>query len=78
MKVMVIHGKNDTIVPYSCGEEILQRIPWAQAVEVGESPGQVPNLDFGHQWSEYFDIKVWHDVVEEFMTDNKPRHVARL
>lgn len=78
MKVMVIHGKKDVIVPYSCGEEILQRIPWAHMVEVGSLPGQVPDLDFGHQWSEYFDIQVWHDVVEGFMADAKPSHTARL
>lgn len=52
-------------------------------VEVGCTPGQVPNLDFGHHWFEYFDIQVWHDVVERFMGEVKVEtppggYIARL
>lgn len=64
---LVVHGKVDETVPYYCGEEILRRIPWAKMVEVGPSPGQVPDLDFGHHWFEYFDVQVWDDVVERFL-----------
>lgn len=83
MQVLVIHGKEDRIVPNYCGDEILQRIPWAKMVEVGCTPGQVPNLDFGHHWFEYFDIQVWHDVVERFMGEVKVEtppggYIARL
>ncbi|KAG5645063.1 hypothetical protein DXG03_007153 [Asterophora parasitica] len=68
---LVIHGEADEVVPYYCGLEILQRIPWAREVEIGDAPGQVKNYAFGHHWHEYFDIKVWHDVVEGFLGEPK-------
>lgn len=49
-------------------QEILNYIPQARFVETGRLPGQVPSLDFGHFWYEYFDIQVWHDVINNFMT----------
>ncbi|ESK91382.1 3-oxoadipate enol-lactonase [Moniliophthora roreri MCA 2997] len=70
IKFLVIHGKNDTIVPYSCGEELLKRIPWACAVEIGTRPGQIPNLAFGHHWFEYFPVQIWVNVIESFLRDS--------
>lgn len=68
IQFLVIHGELDEIVPFSCGQEILRRIPCARMVEIGKRPGQVENYAFGHHWFEYFDIRVWHDVVETFLT----------
>jgi pimeloyl-ACP methyl ester carboxylesterase len=67
IQFLVIHGDLDAIVPPSCGQEILQRIPWAKRLEVGSRPGTVEHIHFGHQWFEYFDVRVWHDVVEKFL-----------
>ncbi|KAF9469292.1 Alpha/Beta hydrolase protein [Collybia nuda] len=83
MQFLIIHGKEDKIVPSYCGEEILQRIPWAKTVKVGQSPGEIPSLDFGHIWFEYFDIQVWYDVVNEFLKEGEARtppggYIARL
>ncbi|KAJ7461572.1 Alpha/Beta hydrolase protein [Mycena latifolia] len=75
IQFLVIHGNLDAIVPPYCGQEILQRIPWAKPVEIGTHPGAVENLDFGHCWFEYFDVQVWHDVIEKFLTSP---HLARL
>ncbi|KAJ7161489.1 Alpha/Beta hydrolase protein [Mycena crocata] len=75
MQFLVIHGDLDAIVPPYCGQEILKRIPWARSVEIGNQPGQVESLNFGHHWFEYFDIQVWHDVVEKFIG---ARQLARL
>lgn len=36
-------------------------------MEVGVQPGQIPDLDFGHHWWEYFDESVWRDVVDVFV-----------
>lgn len=47
----------------------MKRIPWARFIEEGNEPGQVPTLSFGHNWYEYFDAKVWQDVVDNFMKD---------
>ncbi|KXN92265.1 hypothetical protein AN958_08718 [Leucoagaricus sp. SymC.cos] len=65
--LLVIHGENDSVVPFFCNREILALIPHARAVGIGNARGQVPSLKFGHQWFEYFDVKVWVGVVEEFM-----------
>ncbi|KAF8891233.1 hypothetical protein BD779DRAFT_1670876 [Infundibulicybe gibba] len=70
MQFLVIHGELDAIVPPSCGQEILRRIPRAKSIEVGGRPGQVEHLNFGHHWYEYFDIQVWDDVVEYFLEPN--------
>ncbi|KAJ7940171.1 Alpha/Beta hydrolase protein [Mycena leptocephala] len=75
IQFLVIHGDLDAVVPPYCGQEILQRIPWARPVEVGTQPGAVESLDFGHHWFEYFDVPVWHDVVENFLAST---HLARL
>ncbi|KAF8891232.1 Alpha/Beta hydrolase protein [Infundibulicybe gibba] len=75
IQVMVIHGQLDQVIPPDCGVGILKRIPWAKSIEVGDQPGQVPTMAFGHQWYEYFDAQVWHDVVDVFMK-NKGAHVA--
>ncbi|KAJ7603421.1 Alpha/Beta hydrolase protein [Roridomyces roridus] len=63
-KVLIIHGSQDQVIPFRCAQEMLQRIPGAHFVETGNKPGQVPHLAFGHQWFEYFDLGVWHNVVD--------------
>jgi len=75
MQFLVIHGDLDAIVPPYCGQEILRRIPWARPVEIGTHPGAVETLEFGHHWFEYFDVRVWHDVVEKFLAST---YLARL
>lgn len=75
--ILVIHGKLDEIVPFSSSEEIVLRMPQAQRVVIGSRPGQIPNLSFGHHWFEYFDVQVWHDVVETFLATGGRRE-ARL
>lgn len=67
IKVLVIHGKLDGIVPFSYSNDILRHIPWAKRIEVGMQPGQVEHLDFGHNWFEYFDSNVWCEVIERFI-----------
>ncbi|TFK42369.1 Alpha/Beta hydrolase protein [Crucibulum laeve] len=67
VQIMVIHGHLDQVIPYHCGEDILKRIPWAQRPETGNQPGQIPSFDFGHYWYEYFDVQVWHHVVDQFL-----------
>ncbi|KAJ7685619.1 Alpha/Beta hydrolase protein [Mycena polygramma] len=77
MQFLVIHGDLDAIVPPYCGQEILERIPWARSAGIGPARGAVESRDFGHHWFEYFDIRVWHDVVENFLAF-EPTHLARL
>ncbi|KAG5722141.1 putative aminoacrylate hydrolase RutD [Termitomyces sp. T112] len=77
IQFLIIHGELDEVVPFYCGQEILRRIPWARLVEIGNHPGQVENYGFGHHWFEYFDIRVWHDVVETFLA-NPGANSARL
>ncbi|TFK30094.1 alpha/beta-hydrolase [Coprinopsis marcescibilis] len=69
IKVLVLHGELDQVLPFSSSRQVLKRIPWAKDVEVGGKPGQVPSLAFGHQWFEYFDIAVWKNVIEMFLND---------
>ncbi|KAJ6498304.1 Alpha/Beta hydrolase protein [Mycena vulgaris] len=64
VRVLVIHGHQDQVIPFRCAEDILRRIPGARFVEPGIKPGQVPSLAFGHHWFEYFDLNVWYNVVE--------------
>ncbi|KAJ2933780.1 hypothetical protein H1R20_g3304, partial [Candolleomyces eurysporus] len=79
-KIMVIHGKLDEVLPYSASRVILERMPWAKDVEVGDKPGQIPSLDFGHQWFEYFDIEAWTNVFELFLNEPPAQssNLARL
>ncbi|KAJ7917535.1 Alpha/Beta hydrolase protein [Mycena leptocephala] len=62
--VLVIHGQQDQVIPFRCAEEMQQRIAGARFVELGNKPGQVPSLAFGHQWFEYFDLNVWYNVID--------------
>ncbi|KAF8077746.1 Alpha/Beta hydrolase protein [Lyophyllum atratum] len=78
MKVMVIHGTMDQVIPIRCGEDIAKRIHGVTFVQKGTQPGQVPSLDFGHFWYEYFDIKVWNAVVNVFINDAPPPMTHRL
>ncbi|KAF8643810.1 hypothetical protein AX16_008828 [Volvariella volvacea WC 439] len=72
-KILVIHGELDLVLPFSGALEIMQKLPQAKFVNIGPHPGQVPHLQFGHHWFEYFDIKVWHDVVTRFLLDSGGR-----
>lgn len=65
---LVIHGTLDMMVPYSCSEEILEKIPWARRVEVGTAPGQIDHLAFGHQWFGYFEADRWREVFDVFLS----------
>ena len=56
-------------MPYGKCEEILGALPHADMVKVGEKRGQVPSLEFGHGWFEYFRVEVWMGVLEAFMDD---------
>lgn len=67
-----MHGKTDLLVPYAKCEEILGALPHAHMVEVGEKRGQVPSLEFGHGWFEYFGVEVWMGVLEVFMEGGVP------
>ncbi|EFI28338.1 hypothetical protein CC1G_13868 [Coprinopsis cinerea okayama7 len=67
IQILVLHGQLDQVIPPYCGQEILESIPWARKIEVGDKEGQVPSLDFGHYWFEYFDARVWHDVIHTFL-----------
>lgn len=64
---MIIHGELDQILPFSNVQEFLRLIPWARVVSVGDAPGSVPALRFGHDWVEYFDPQVWCSVFEAFL-----------
>ncbi|KAJ7696513.1 Alpha/Beta hydrolase protein [Mycena rosella] len=64
IRVLVIHGQHDQVIPFRCSQEMLRRIPGARFVELGNKPGQVPSLAFGHHWFEYFDLSVWYNVVD--------------
>jgi hypothetical protein len=68
-KILVIHGKLDEVLEYSASRVILERVAWAKDVEVGNKSGQIPSLDFGHQWFEYFDIDIWRNVFEVFLNE---------
>ncbi|KXN92264.1 Putative aminoacrylate hydrolase RutD [Leucoagaricus sp. SymC.cos] len=67
IRVLVIHGQLDQVIPFSCAEDIISRIPQARLVGEGSQFGHVPTLKFGHLWYEYFDPQVWHDVLHAFM-----------
>ncbi|KAF9443345.1 alpha/beta-hydrolase [Macrolepiota fuliginosa MF-IS2] len=67
IQVLIIHGQLDQVIPFSCGQDIMKRIPWARVIEEGSQPGKVPTLKFGHLWYEYFDPQIWCDVLHEFV-----------
>ncbi|KAJ2935756.1 hypothetical protein H1R20_g1339, partial [Candolleomyces eurysporus] len=76
VQILVVHGKLDQVIPYHCGEEIVKNIPRARFVEVGPDPGQVPSLDYGHYWYEYFDISNWYDVMHSFVSTIPELHAV--
>jgi len=67
-QVLIIHGKLDQVVPFSSAQSMFEKMPRSRMVEVGNLPGQVPDLDFGHNWFEYFDMRVWDDVFRQFLS----------
>ncbi|KAI5893667.1 alpha/beta-hydrolase [Schizophyllum commune H4-8] len=67
IQFLVIHGTLDSIVPYSCSEEIIEKIPWARRVQTGRDPGEIEHLEFGHQWYGYFDVERWRQVFDVFL-----------
>lgn len=76
ISILVIHGQNDQVIPFSCSTDILSLIPHAKAVAIGSARGEVPDLKFGHLWYEYFDITVWVGVFEEFMKSGDRKSVV--
>jgi fermentation-respiration switch protein FrsA (DUF1100 family) len=78
IKVLVIHGKLDKIVPFSYSADILKRIHWARMIEVGSEPGQIESLDFGHNWTEYFGVDVWYQVITRFLNESTNDGRAKL
>ncbi|KAL0946550.1 hypothetical protein HGRIS_012755 [Hohenbuehelia grisea] len=62
--IVLIHGNLDQVIPLKFGQAILGHVPWARMVEVGSAIGQVPSLEFGHHWFEYFDVQVWVGVLD--------------
>ncbi|KAH8099517.1 Alpha/Beta hydrolase protein [Cristinia sonorae] len=76
--VLIIHGTADEIVPLTAGQAILKKIPWARMVQIGDKPGQIPSGKFGHHWWEYFDVKVWEDVIENFVSQGGKYVKAKL
>ncbi|KAJ7161490.1 hypothetical protein C8R43DRAFT_993009 [Mycena crocata] len=67
LPVLVIHGEADQIIPFHCGQDLVRRIPGARFVEIGPEPGQLPTLIFGHNFTLYFPVSIWEDVVREFL-----------
>jgi len=79
VRFLIIHGTLDGMVPFYCVQETLQRIPWATPLQTGPLSGQVETLAFGHHFYEYFDIQVWCEVVDRFLTNSLPNvHMAKL
>lgn len=77
IQVLVIHGQLDKVIPFKCAEDLIDHIPWAQLVQEGSQRGQIPTLQFGHLWYEYFDPQVWHDVLYVFMQRAPSRSPAK-
>ncbi|KAF7363929.1 Haloacetate dehalogenase H-1 [Mycena sanguinolenta] len=67
MQVLVFHGQADQIIPFECSQEILRRVPSARFVEIGPEPGKLPTLQFGHNFTLYFPVKIWGDLIAEFL-----------
>ncbi|THV07808.1 alpha/beta-hydrolase [Dendrothele bispora CBS 962.96] len=67
IKIVVIHGELDQIIPFSAGSEISERIKHARFIGQGPEKGQVPSYVFGHHWFEYFDVQVWVDIIEKVL-----------
>jgi len=67
IKVLVIHGTLDRMIPHGESSFILEGITHATRVTVGKKNGQVPTASYGHTWFDYFTPKVWLDVIEEFL-----------
>ncbi|GJJ10893.1 hypothetical protein Clacol_005121 [Clathrus columnatus] len=76
--ILVIHGIEDAVVPFSSAEEILRACPQARLVSLGSKRGQVPTYAFGHIWYEYFEIGVWMGVLESFLDNEYESVGARL
>lgn len=68
-RMLVIHGNEDQLVPFSKGEEIACAMPRARIVKVGQKRGEVPSYEFGHVWYEYFEVDTWMGVIESFVDD---------
>ncbi|KAL1739400.1 Alpha/Beta hydrolase protein [Schizophyllum fasciatum] len=78
MQVLVIHGTLDSIVPYACSEEILDKIPWARRVRIGRASGEIEHSEFGHQWYGYFDGERWREAFDVFLGSQEGQRSARL
>lgn len=52
-------------------QDIVRRIPGARFVEIGPEPGKLPTLTFGHNFTLYFPVSTWEDLVREFLCDEQ-------
>lgn len=69
LNVLIIHGELDQVIPFKAAQMMMELFPSAEFLQVGEQEeGRVPTLSFGHHWYEYFDVEVWRDVMERFMS----------
>ncbi|KAF6763978.1 Alpha/Beta hydrolase protein [Ephemerocybe angulata] len=68
-RILVVHGMLDQVIPYHCGEEIVNSIPNVRSAELGVGSGQIPSLDFGHYFYQYFDARVWYDLLHNFVEE---------
>ncbi|KIK58149.1 hypothetical protein GYMLUDRAFT_45343 [Collybiopsis luxurians FD-317 M1] len=68
IKILVIHGELDQIIPYSAGRDIPSYIPSAKFMSIGRGAGQVYSPTFGHCWFQYFNINMWREVLERHMS----------
>ncbi|KAJ7766748.1 Alpha/Beta hydrolase protein [Mycena metata] len=68
IRVLVIHGELDQIIPFECSQEILRRIPHARFVEIGPEPGKLPSLQFGHNFTLYFPVQIWENFLKGFLS----------
>ncbi|TDL28099.1 alpha/beta-hydrolase [Rickenella mellea] len=65
-RLFIIHGAKDRIV-FPHESECYRVLHQSESLAVGEEPGTVPSLDFGHAWWEYFTPQIWVDVILAFL-----------
>ncbi|KAJ3998680.1 Alpha/Beta hydrolase protein [Lentinula boryana] len=75
---LIIHGEKDAIVPFSNAAKLLREIAQASFIQTGFEPGQIPTLAFGHHWWEYFDIEVWINIIETFLSSRENQRQSKL
>ncbi|KAF8310432.1 Alpha/Beta hydrolase protein [Cantharellus anzutake] len=67
--ILVIHGTKDRIIHYAESNYLTRHIKHAQRIAIdpsGKVPGSVPSEAYGHSWCEYFEPRIWVNVVQTF------------